>query len=326
MYAIDGDHLDLPASQDIINNGYIGYPTSKGRETHYPKMYTTQVLDIVNSQIRDFKYSANQDEVYHGREFAGTLETNSIAIYDRLHCGYNTFLAHQEADNHFIIRARMGESTRTSGKGIHLAVQSFQKSKKRSEIVLWKPERGKIKTSPNVYVRLVKVSNKKTKKDDIFVTNLPISDFKAREIGNLYRRRWDIETSFKQLTFVLKMCQWHSKKFNGILQEIFALLWLVNVTLKEMQLSQAISSEDLQEKNYRKANFKLVVRCFMDHLKLLVCGKYKKFLSLLKHWIQRTCQSRTRDARSYPRTVKHRGREYKYDNLVPRRERLTEQH
>src|SRR5690606_36538050 len=38
IYAIDGDQFDLPASKEIISNGYRGYPVKGKRETHYPKM------------------------------------------------------------------------------------------------------------------------------------------------------------------------------------------------------------------------------------------------------------------------------------------------
>jgi hypothetical protein len=153
VYAVDGDQLELPASKDVLEHGYQGYPSSKNRETHFPKMYTTQVLDVINGSIRNFSFSTHQDEVHLAREFVDGFEKNSIAIYDRLHCGYDTFLAHQVAGNYFIVRARVGQSCSTSGRGVHLEIQEFCRSNSRSKEVLWKPVPGKIKKNPQVFVR-----------------------------------------------------------------------------------------------------------------------------------------------------------------------------
>jgi hypothetical protein len=148
-----------------------------------------------------------------------------------------------------------------------------------------------------------------------------------RTIADLYRRRWDIETSFKDLTNILKMNQWHSQFINGILQEIYALFWLVNTSRACMQQMKAMPTSDLQEQKYKKSNMKLTVKCLLDYLFLLLQQKWKKFWTILTYWINRMSQTRIRNSRSYPRVVKHRGREYKQNNLVPRRsKRLTEQH
>lgn len=320
VYAIDGDSLDLPATTDVIENGFRGYPTSKNRETHYPKMYTVQVLDIVNNVVRDFLFSEKQDEVHLARSFVQrTSELNSISIYDRLHCGYDTFLAHKKKGNYFIVRARTGFSCATSGKGVHLEVQNFIKSNNRSRTVLWYPTRGHKGERQEIYVRLIKIKNPKTQEDYVFVTNLPEQDWSRKEIAQLYGRRWDIETSFKELTYILKMSQWHSKKINGILQEIFALCWLANSVRFCMQKYNQLPSADLREKDYRKSNFKITTICFLDYFHLLLRKKWIHFWRILEFWIFRMTQTRTRNLRSYPRVVKHRGREYKYDNLVPRR-------
>jgi hypothetical protein len=319
LYAIDGDQLELPASQEILNHGYRGYPSREQQETHYPKMYTTQVLDICNGSIRDFFYSTEQSEVYHARANALRLEPNSISIYDRLHCGYETFQAHISAENYFIVRARMRETPEKSTKGINGLIEKFCNSNDRERWVDWRAKNGELRKKADAHVRLVKARNSKTKQDYVFITNLPEKIFPAAEIARLYRKRWEIETSFKDVTFTLKLGQWHSKKLNGVLQEIFAMLWLVNSVRRQMGMTVLSWVPNLKNRRYTKTNFKLSVACIVNHLELLVKRKYREFLRIIEYWMLRMNEVRIRDSRSYARVVKHRGREYKQGNMVPRR-------
>lgn len=326
IYAVDGDQLDLPASSDVTSAGYRGYPCSKNRETHYPKMYTVQVLDLLNTVVHDFRYSHEQNEAHCARELALGFEKNSLAIYDRLHCGYPLFLAHAKAGNHFLVRAR------TNGR-CSKVIDDFCASKKRAAKVLWRPNHhtqtsfAKGLENPPLWVRLIKVRNPRSKEVIVFVTNLPSTLFSHQEIAKLYQRRWDIETSFRDLTQTLKMNQWHSTKINGILQEIFALLWIVNQVRMYMTLMRHDGPSCFLKVDYKKSNFKLCLGLVMRHLELLIKRKFKALRSILEFWLRRTMEKRKHLARYYPRVVRHRGREYKHTNLVPRRsDALTERY
>lgn len=313
IYAMDGDQFDLPASEDILEYGYRGYPSSRNRETHFPKMYTVQALDLLNGLIVDFRHSKKQDEVHLARDIVGNLEKNSLTIYDRLHCGYWTFSSHMKAGNFFLVRAR------SEGPGVARPVREFCASKKRAQWVDWVPKPHYGRGNPSLRVRLVRVKNPRTGEALVFVTNLPDSKFSHKQIAKLYQRRWMIETSFKDITHTLKLNQWHSTKLNGILQEIFALLWLVNEMRMLMRQIEGENSADFLEDEYSKSNFKLCIMLFINHISLLFRKKLKQMHELLKFWILRTREKRRRLSRSYPRELKFRGREYVQSSLIKRR-------
>lgn len=318
LYAVDGDQLNLPATTDVLEHGFRGYPSSKQRETYYPKMYTAQILDVLNATICGFKYSVSQDEIYMARDFVNSLESKSITLYDRLYCGYRTFRNHAEAGNFFIVRAR-ADARSVLGRGVHREVRALAKSKLTTRHILWKAQTTR-RIDPPIQVRGVKTKNAKTGKLAVFITNLPERYFSARQIAKLYRKRWEIETAFSDVTRSLKLGQWHSKKLNGILQEIYVLLWFYNCVKAET--IGVCSTEDCAlARRYRKTNFKMVCCCALDHFGELIRGDGKKFYGLLRYWIRKTSENRCHDSRSYPRVVKHRGKEYKQCNLVYRRQR-----
>lgn len=313
IYAVDGDQLELPASKDIIENGFRGYPFSKEMETHYPKMYSVHALDVLSGVIREFEFSSYNSEAVLAHRIIDRMEHNSITIYDRFYCGHPIFSSHIKNNNYFIARAR------STGIGASEQVTKFIRSKKATDVVRWRPRRGLRTKEKDIFVRLVKIKNPRTKENLIFVTNVPEETLKNEEIAKLYQRRWEIETSFRDLTCTLKMNQWHSQKLNGILQEVFALLWLVNNVKRLVSDFTPTADNELLNTKYKKSNFKLCMKLVVDHLELLVKRKWRQLTNLLKHWIIRSQEKRKHLARSYPRVVKHRGREYPHANTVKRR-------
>lgn len=79
VYASDGDQHELPRSNDVLQNGFSGYPFSTDRETHYPRMYMVHCYDV-----------------------------NSLTLYDRLHFSKDLVRAHQSSGSYFIARCKSG--------------------------------------------------------------------------------------------------------------------------------------------------------------------------------------------------------------------------
>ena len=312
VYAIDGEQLDLAPSKDLIENGLRGHKSSvRGVETHYLKMYTCQAYDVVNGLIKEFNYSTSNQETYLAQTMIERLEKNSISIYDRHHCGYQSMFSHELHGSKFLIRARF----RGEGSNIQKDILKFSRSKKRSAWINWEPNwfnRG----YPALRVRLVRIRNPRSNEDMIFMSNLSDEEFSDNEIGQLYLRRWDIEGSFRDLTSTLKIEQWHSKTLNGCLQEIFAAFWLMN-TLKFNAYRAHLRAKSWFKRNYRKANIKLAIEIFDLHLHMLFEPRGRFFLAtLLRECVRKSSENRRRLSRSFPRVVKKRGNSFPNANLV----------
>ncbi|MBR6268628.1 MAG: IS4 family transposase [Selenomonadaceae bacterium] len=72
-------------------------------------------------------------------------------------------------------------------------------------------------------------------KDGIFeniITNLSLEEFPPERLKWIYRKRWGIETSFRNLKCILALEQFRSKKPEHILQEIWARLILYNFCME----------------------------------------------------------------------------------------------
>jgi len=60
------------------------------------------------------------------------------------------------------------------------------------------------------------------------ITNIPFDEVSADELKHWYHMRWDIETSFRDLKHTIGTVNFHSKKVEYIVQEIWARLILFN--------------------------------------------------------------------------------------------------
>lgn len=306
LYAVDGDDLNLPASSDVLENDYRGHRYAKGFETYYPKMYTSFAYDILNGLTTEFNFLPRHLELHSALNFVPRLEKKSIAIYDRLYQGYPLMAAHHKAGNDFVIRLKTEGNTA-------LVIRDFLKSGKKEALVSWEDS---TKKEEPITIRLVR-GKKRNGEALIFATSLAARNFPAKEIANLYRKRWEVEGSFRDLTSTMKAEQWHSKKLNGILQEIYALLWFINVT--RIQLRSTEETLDLKVKYYSRSNFKLCAKLFIDNMTLLIRGKTHQLLELLKFWINRTRQKRKHDTRHYARVVKGKLSKFPVHSKIERR-------
>jgi len=65
---------------------------------------------------------------------------------------------------------------------------------------------------------------------EYIVTNLPQHAFSLATIKNLYHIRWNEETAFRYLKYAGSMVRLHSRKWEFLLQEIYAKLVMYNFT------------------------------------------------------------------------------------------------
>ena len=91
--------------------------------------------------------------------------------------------------------------------------------------------------------RVVKfrINNPETGLDEweVLITNLNRAEFPLAKMKELYHMRWDIETSFRELKYALGGVQFHSKKDDFVIQELFAHLTMFNL------VSRTISKVDV---------------------------------------------------------------------------------
>ena len=83
-------------------------------------------------------------------------------------------------------------------------------------------------------------------KYETLVTN---TDYSIQELKNLYASRWGIETSFRDLKYSVGLVNFHAKKKEGILQEIFARF--TNFNFYRWVISQVAIDSSRKKQRYK---------------------------------------------------------------------------
>ena len=128
-------------------------------------------------------------------------------------------------------------------------------------------------------------------KYETLVTN---TNYSIQELKNLYASRWGIETSFRDLKYSVGLVNFHAKKKEGILQEIFARF--TNFNFCRWVISQVAIDSSRKKQRYKVCFSDAAYACrlfFNCSLSSLQLKNYlKKQLSII------------RPNRKYPRKIK----------------------
>lgn len=300
IYAIDGDQFELPYSEDLIGNGYDGHPSPEKTKTYLPRMYAVTCCDVLSGSIKDFCFSKTNDEVASAVFMANLIEKNSLILYDRLFFGRPLMDSHINSGSYFLARVR-------SGNHFPEVMRVYNTNAKNGSFEY-----------KGVVIHVIKIIHPKTKDVAVYCTNLPRDKFRNREIADLYALRWEVETANRTFTDTLKAEQWHSKSENGILQEIYTLLWFVNQVRMQMADSKKRSHNLAALFEYTKANFKLISDVIINGLDDLINNRPKRLISRIKILIRKSKETRSRRSRSYPRQTRHARQLYNSASLIPR--------
>lgn len=303
VFAVDGDQLELPASDDVLQADYRGFPCKNDKETHYPRMYYTAKVEVFSGIAVDVRQSNKNDECKNAVEMAREARPDSITLYDRLHFSLELAEAHEASKSRYIARLK-------TGPRVLMELQEFIASKRKAKRV----EIG------DLFIRFLRVKNPKTKEWMYLATNFPRGVFKVREIQWLYWRRYDIETVFRDLTSTHSLGVWHSSKINGILQEFYLQFYVHNASRFLILTQGGIEViKDIKKGEYCRPNFKLIREYFVDNLKLLIQKKTELFMDAIKTLIEKSMELRTYFSRMSPRQVKSTRNMYASASLVDRR-------
>lgn len=90
----------------------------------------------------------------------------------------------------------------------------------------------------DVKCRVVKfrINDPETGKEEweVLITNLPCFEFKIPDLKEIYHLRWGIETSFRDVKYSLGAINFHSRKDDFVLMEIYAHLIMFNVVARNV--------------------------------------------------------------------------------------------
>ena len=246
--------------------------------------------------------------------YAGNSDTLFMA--DRGYESYNVFAHIQEKGMYYLIRARDSDNS--------CIISGLKQLPKTDEydvtipLKLTQTQTKEVKKHPELYkfiaqstpldfidhknkfydITLRVVRFKLTNKAyECIITNLPQDKYPPDALKELYRRRWGIETSFRELKYAIGLAAFHAKKREYIIQEIWSRLILYNFC--EIITTSVVVKQKNTRKHAYQLNYTRAIRICLYFLR----SKKKKALPDVESLIQQELLP-VRIGRTDPRKVK----------------------
>ncbi len=235
-------------------------------------------------------------------------DSNSLLIFDRGYPGYEVFKELLEKKRgYFLFRAQASSTFRE--------VEEFIKTGKREGIITIFPSR-KYRNSSNIKLRII-VDHNPVGEKLVFLTNLlDFTKFSATEIVKIYFKRWEIEVNYRNEKTSLNIEHFHSKNYNGIMQELYAIS-ILNA------IARVISANVIEEKDIckKEPQFKNTVTTLAMNISVFCSKKRRRAINVFKEIVNHIKKLKyykeNKKEKSQPRLTKasiskwHRNRKYK---------------
>jgi hypothetical protein len=284
LLAVDGSDLRIATNPDDPDTHFQNQPGEKG----YNLLHLNAIYDLCNKiyvdsiiQPRRFE---NEGKALVNMIDRSRIEDNVIITADRGYESYNNF-AHIESKGwNYVIRVKDLDSNgilsglRLPSDGEFDFVVQRTLTRKQTKEVKAHPQIYRFLPSRSTFDFLDLHTNKfypisfrvvrfklENGSYETVITNLAESGFPPDELKNIYRMRWGIETSFRELKYTIGLTNFHAKKQEFIVQEVFARIIMYNFA--EMITLHVVISQTGTQHTY-KVNFTVAVHVCRHFLRL----------------------------------------------------------
>jgi hypothetical protein len=250
LLACDGS--DLPITYNPKDeNTYRRHNSVEKHQKGYNQLHLNALYDLQNRIYLDAIIQPGR----HPNEMQALIDMMQrsklgdpvLLIADRGYESYNLLAHAQEKGWKYLIRVK---DIGSRGILTHLPLPEKAEFDCTLSLTLTKKQTNEIKAQPSkyrcltnksscdfldpvnnpfytLYFRVLRFAITKNTYECI-ITNLEQKEFSSEEIKTLYGKRWGIERSFRELKYTIGLTNFHAKKVEYILQEIFARLIIYN--------------------------------------------------------------------------------------------------
>ncbi len=292
IYAIDGSKCCVPATKELRKEFEPNSGLDKFGKGHYPQALVMTVTDVLRQIPIARKISpCDVSERKIAMESIELVPENGIILFDRGFPSYE-FFSHliNHYKGHFLIRCPFKNS-----------FKEIDQLTNKSEAVL---------TMKGITLRAICLTSPDGTRSVLFTNLLDKNKYSCASIRNLYYKRWQIESHYRDEKYSLDLEHFHSKSINGIKQELFASLIMMIITRVLMDNQ----TTDIQ----RPPQFKHAIHTLAKEAYLLVTNKPKialqLFIELLEEIKRIKYYKPLKKRKSYPRmskTAENKWRKYR---------------
>jgi hypothetical protein len=275
LLATDGSDLLFATNPDAQDTYYQTNENARG----YNMLHLNVLYDLCNRLYVDTVIQPskcqNEKKALSDMVDRSIIDGKTIIIADRNFESYNIFAHIEQKSWNYLIRVKDIDS---SGILSGLKLPTDDEFDVTVHKILTRKQTNHVKANPDIYrflpynstfdfldlksrpfypisFRIIRLKISENHYQTI-ITNLEQSVFTADDIKKLYKMRWGVETSFRDLKYAVGLVNFHAKKWEYIVQEIFARIIMYNFS--EMITSHVVISQ-ADTKHAYQVNFSVAI-------------------------------------------------------------------
>jgi len=286
LFAVDGSSLHVPTDPGDLETYCQARPDRAG----YNLMYMIAMFDLRNKLYTDASVQPingfSENGAFINMLKRSRVQGRAIIIADRNFESYNNFANIEQKGWNYVIRCK--DVTSSSGILSGLSLPKGGEFDMPIHRILTRKSTNEVKCNPDLYKRIMSKSpfDFLDSHSNLFypisfrvvrfmipdgsyqtvITNLSQADFPPHELRALYKMRWGIETSFRELKYAIGLTSFHSKRKERIVQEVFARIIMYNFA-EMITLHAVISNGDT--KHTYQVNFTVAIHICRHFLRTL---------------------------------------------------------
>lgn len=318
--AVDGTVLEIPDTKELRKV----YDCERGDNKHDMRVARARVsgiYDVLNDIMIDAQigqYTASEKELglRNILNMVNMFKDKKIMIiFDRGYISAELLLILLKLDVTFLFRVQSGryEDEKASMKSNDDIVRfEINKSRKRrmSNEILQLAE-----SIDEIHIRSTKIILN-TGEEEYLFSNIPFEDFNTDEIGNLYSKRWKIETAYDVIKNKLYVENFSGKKEIIIEQDFYAQMLLLNM-IQDLKndANRRLEAEGKKGLKYDyKINMNVFIGTFKEYLiEIAIENDPIKSQMLYEYLIEEATENLVpiKDGRNFPRSNVRRRNKYR---------------
>jgi len=305
VFAVDGSKFNLPGNDELREKFDPNSGLDKPGKGHYPQCLVTTVYDVFRRiPIARSVAPVGTSEREEFLKLLPLIPDNQLLVFDRGYPSYEMLKKlNDDYSGVYIFRCPATNS--------FPAIEQFLDSNKDEDIIFIKPSKKYLqklsktqrKQQKSLKVRIIKLISPDGE-ISVLLTNLFNCDkFPKEDIQNLYFRRWEVEVYYRDEKVTIEIEKFHSKTYNGIMQELFAVATMSVIA----RFLTAIADQDYHAKN-AKPQFKHAVITFSNEIVILCSENPSIAIDFFKELLEDIARVRyyksKKERKSQPRVCK----------------------
>ncbi|WP_278277575.1 IS4 family transposase [Ruminococcus sp. YE71] len=280
LLSVDGSDIDIPHDPSD-NDSFIKWRDDK---KGYNLLHLNALYDLTDKRY----YSAVVQPFRKKNEHSALIEMidsldlpqGSIIVADRNYESYNNIETLRNKSLCYVIRVKKSGVTKNfvlpESEEFDIDSEILLSRKQKKEFMDNKAKYRYLPKNVNfpflppgsseLYPMSFRVVRFRISEDtyETLITNLPRDEFGIMQLKEIYRMRWGIETSFRELKYSIGLNAFHAKKRDFIEQEMYARMIMYNFS---MLITEHIEVPKQKGKHMTQLNITAAIHVCMSYLK-----------------------------------------------------------